>query len=280
MPLAQTLQELAGYPYISATAYQVTKGFKGTEPPDLSTDKKVFIRTYLNKYRVVGCVDSGSDLSIMHESLFSKIFSSHLLQQSNIPVITTFSDTTIPVLGIIKCNVRVHVTHSGIWTNVYVIKDIPNQTPWLIGNDFLRTGLGSLSYIDKGGGAEPLLVLNKPEKIDCTMYYVAPRVLNKCRAYYKLEPGEIAEVEFRLPPAAQVIRKDEILITSAKWEYVSITPSRDTLEYVKSLDCFVATGCVTNTGPHKMEGIIEGKFELINKYKTIEINAGNRIALL
>ncbi len=73
MPLAQTLQELAGYPYISATAYQVTKGFKGTEPPDLSTDKKVFIRTYLNKYRVVGCVDSGSNLSIMHESLFSKI---------------------------------------------------------------------------------------------------------------------------------------------------------------------------------------------------------------
>jgi hypothetical protein len=29
-----------------------------------------------------------------------------------------------------------------------------------------------------------------------------------------------------------------------------------------------------------MEGIIEGKFELINKYKTIEINAGNREALL
>jgi hypothetical protein len=45
-------------------------------------------------------------------------------------------------------------------------------------------GLGSLSYIDKGGGAEPLLILNKPEKIDCTMYYVAPRVLNKCKAYY------------------------------------------------------------------------------------------------
>ncbi len=130
---------------------------------------------------------------------------------------------------------------------MYIIKDIPNQTPWLIGNDFLRAGLGSLSYIDKGGGAEPLLVLNKPEKIDCTMYYVAPRVLIRCRAYYKLEPGEIAEVEFRLPPAAQVIRKDEILITSAKWEYVSITPLRDTLEYVKSLDCFVATGCVTNT---------------------------------
>jgi hypothetical protein len=75
VPLAQTQRELAGYPYISATAFQVAQGFKGTEPQDLATDKKVFIRTYLNKYRVVGCVDSGSDLSIMHESLFSKIFS-------------------------------------------------------------------------------------------------------------------------------------------------------------------------------------------------------------
>jgi len=111
------------------------------------------------------------------------------------------------------------------------------------------------------------------------MYYVlcSPESI---KYYYKLEPGEIAQVEFRLPPAAQVVRTDEILITSRKWEYISITPSRDTLEFCDSLDCFVANGCITNTGPNRMEGIIGGKFELINKYKTVEINRSNRTALI
>jgi hypothetical protein len=208
----------------------------------------------------------------MHDTLFQKIFTNpKCLQHSPIPTITTFSDTTILVLGSLKCNVKLHSTHAGIWTEIYVIQDIPNQTPWLIGNDFLRNSLGSLSYVDKGWGPEPLLTVSSPERTKCTTYYVAPRVLNICRAYYKLEPGEIAQVEFRLPPAAQVVRTDEILITSRKWEYISITPSRDTLEFYDSLDCYVANGCITNMGPNRMEGIIEGKFELINKCKTVEI---------
>ena len=281
VPLSQTLQELAGYPHISATAYEISYSNKGTESQDSVSDKKVFIKTYLNRFRIIGCFDSGSDLTIMHESLFRKVFSNpNCLQHSSIPVITTFSDTTIPVLGSIKCKIKLLPTHSGVWTDIFVIKDVPNQTPWLIGNDFLRSSLGSLSYVNNGLGPEPVLTVTKPEPLKCTTYYVAPRVLNICRAYYKLEPGEIAEVEFRLPPAAQVIRTDEILITSRKWEYISITPSRDNLEFCESLDCFVASGCITNTGPNRMEGIIEGKFELINKYKTIEILEENRIALV
>ncbi len=83
----------------------------------------------------------------------------------------------------LKCNVKLHSTHAGIWTEIYVIQDIPNQTPWLMGNDFLRNSLGSLSYVDKGWGPEPLLTVSSPERTKCTTYYVAPRVLNICRAY-------------------------------------------------------------------------------------------------
>ena len=151
VPLAQTLRELAGYPYVSATAYQMSLTNNELESKDLATDKKVFIKTYINKFRVIGCFDSGSDLTIMHDTLFQKIFTNpKCLQHSSIPTITTFSDTTIPVLGSLKCNVKLHSTHAGIWTEIYVIQDIPNQTPWLIGNDFLRNSLGSLSYVDKG----------------------------------------------------------------------------------------------------------------------------------
>ena len=213
--LAQTLRELAGYPHISATACQVTLTNKETESQDPATDKKVFVKTYLNGYRVIGCFDSGSDLTIMHDSLFRKVFShTNCMKESSIPVITTFSDNTIPVSGSLRCKVKLTSTHPGIWTDVYVIKDIPDQTPWLIGNDFLRCGLGSLSYVDKGWGPEPELTVSEPKFVKCKTYYAAPRVLNICRAYYKLEPGETAEVEFRLPSAAQIIKDDEILITA------------------------------------------------------------------
>ena len=58
------------------------------------SEKKIYIPTYINKLRVVGCVDSGSDLTIMHYSLFErlKIEKSKLLS-SEIKQVTSFSDT-------------------------------------------------------------------------------------------------------------------------------------------------------------------------------------------
>ncbi len=55
--------EIAGYSKISATAnvYNVS-----------CSDKKIYTVTYIGKYRIIGCMDSGSDLTIMHLSLFQK----------------------------------------------------------------------------------------------------------------------------------------------------------------------------------------------------------------
>jgi len=163
---------------------------------------------------------------------------------------------------------------------VYVIRDIPEQTPWLIGNDFLRTSLGTLSYINKGAGPEPLLEVNLPEYVQCTVYYVAPRSLLTCRAHYKLNPKETLEVDFELPQAAQVVESDQILITAKRWEYIAISPSRDTLSYNVARDSYAARGLVTNTSSYRMEGYIEGKFELINQFEAIEVCEKNRTSLI
>ncbi len=61
---------------------------------------------------MIGCLDSGSDITILHMSLFTKVFSdkkylsnsdnlsdSDLLSESDIPYITTFSDNSVPVQG-------------------------------------------------------------------------------------------------------------------------------------------------------------------------------------
>jgi hypothetical protein len=76
--------EIAGYSKISATAnvYNVS-----------CSDKKIYTVTYIKKYRVIGCMDSGSDLTIMHLSLFKRLNLNIKLDRDNVPLITTFSNT-------------------------------------------------------------------------------------------------------------------------------------------------------------------------------------------
>jgi hypothetical protein len=50
------------------------------------SDRKIYIETYLQNFREVGCLDSGSDITILHMSLFLKIFANRTqLQASDIP---------------------------------------------------------------------------------------------------------------------------------------------------------------------------------------------------
>jgi len=77
---------MAGYGNISATSYMV----QPYGPADIvkiisndesltsdklytgDTDNKIYIPIYLKSFRVIGCVDSGSDLTIIHLSVFMK----------------------------------------------------------------------------------------------------------------------------------------------------------------------------------------------------------------
>jgi hypothetical protein len=80
---------MAGYGNISATSFMVWQdsesGRNSITEEDKQilidktsyigdTDNKIYIPVYLRNYRVVGCVDSGSDLTIMHLSIYMKIF--------------------------------------------------------------------------------------------------------------------------------------------------------------------------------------------------------------
>ena len=49
----------------------------------LPSDKKVYIPVYINKFRVIGCVDPGSDLTILHFSLYKKLFKGHIKLEEN-----------------------------------------------------------------------------------------------------------------------------------------------------------------------------------------------------
>jgi transposase InsO family protein len=295
--------EIAGYSKLSATANLIKTNcqrLKEIERPAISiratlwnlthqnptqdpfeSEKKLYIPVHINKYRIIGCVDSGSDLTIMHYSLYCKIREKpHRLAEGEVKCITTFSDTNIGIKGKFSCRLRLNETHQGIEVDMYVIPDIPNQTPLLLGNDLIRKGLGKIGYTNVGGNVYPEITFSSPNLFRCDVFHVAPRDLNRCEAICDLLPHETQDVEFLLNQAAPIIRTDYILITAVQWGTVSIVPSRTEVEFSPKQKAFIGTARVINASDQRFKGRVLGKFETINKFKAIEISRENRTNLL
>ena len=113
--------ELANYPNISATACLVAswQANKGEASRDLPSEKKVYVKTIINRLRIVGCFDSGSDLSIMHASLYCNIFGSvKSLEKSPILDVRSFSNDSIKILGTKQVSLKFQESHRGIPTTI------------------------------------------------------------------------------------------------------------------------------------------------------------------
>ena len=273
--------DLAGYANISATACQINLPYKGNMSRDQDSDKKIFLPTFINKFRLVGCLDPGSDVTLMHESLFNKICHNKLqLQKSNIPEVTSFSDHSISIIGTFNCMIKLNPAHKiGINVNIHVIKDIPNQTPWLLGSNIMANGSGELRFKRTESGPTPYVYFNEPIPYECTTYYVAPRELFLCSAYVDLGPNETEIFEFNLPSASPLVRTDYILITSLCWGETNIPPTRTDIEYYSSRDYYIGCAQVRNNTDTHFKGIVQGKFELITSYDVVPLKSSNKSLL-
>ena len=93
---------------ISATSYSITAESQPmvlncytVNNPNLrlGLDKKIYIPLYVNNMRVIACVDSGSDLTLMQHTLYSKLAGNQKLRKSQVGVIKSYSDNVIKVKG-------------------------------------------------------------------------------------------------------------------------------------------------------------------------------------
>ena len=269
---------IAGYQNISATACMI-KLPPSHQPVkthsilqiDQEKVRKIYIPLYLNNIRTIGCMDSGSDITILQEGLFKRIYKNkwHYLKPSSIPYITTFSDTDIKVQGKINVLMKPDKFKPGISVDIYIVQDIPNVPVFLVGNDVFRTGLVTLSYTGSTQDPYPEVIFNQPKKHICTVYYDPSENLYQCKAKVSLGPNETQDVTISLPRIAPIISTDLILITSIRWDNILITPSRSDVEYISGQDHFVATAQVTNIGEDHFTGEIIGKYELVNQSKSI-----------
>ena len=187
----------------------------------------------MNKFRIVGCLDSGSGVTIMQESLFNQIFKKSMeINQSEVTHIVTFSDDTVNVIGEKTAYVKLEANHPGILMSICIIKDIPNVPSLLLGSDLLELGLGSISYNGDPHNPTPQVTFRAPTYVKCKTFFEASRDIYTCTGTMILEPFEMKEVDFYLNEAAPVIRTDRILITSQYWNTVNLIPTRSELEFV------------------------------------------------
>jgi hypothetical protein len=283
--------EMAGYGKISATSYLLTSGdrrikasFKKGKPTYKcfmthslpGADRKLYIPIFINKFRIVGCVDTGSDMTILHMSYFKKIFKNTThLSCDNLPSITTYSDHTLPIKGKINTLIKLSRNHAGIPVMIYIVEDIQNVPAFLLGTDFLKAGLGMIAYSGSVEDPYPEVIFSYPTEFRVSVYHESPRNLFSCIATCILEPYEIKSTDFFLSQAAPIVRTDHILITGHEWDTISIIPSRSDVEYVACVDKYVATGCVANLSDKVVKCHIQGKYELINNYNMISVQEDN-----
>ena len=206
---------LAGYGNISATSYSVstfsttvtlrTDFSPFTEGSELS--RKIFVPVYLSNYRYISCVDTGSDITILHYSVFAKIFkNTPLFEKGTVDQITTFSGHNIPVKGEASLFIKINPRDRGIFITVRIIDDIPEVPTLLLGNDFLKAGLGIIQYTGNVLDPIPEVAFTHPEYVICTVYYESPRLQHTCMAVATLEPYECKPIEFFLQHSSPVLQ--------------------------------------------------------------------------
>ncbi len=86
--LTTRLFKLAGYSNISAT-FMVNS---------LETDRKMYLTIFIATTRVVGMIDSGSDLTLMQKAMFDKLKIRGLKPMPNM-VVKSFSNNDIQIQG-------------------------------------------------------------------------------------------------------------------------------------------------------------------------------------
>jgi hypothetical protein len=245
--------------------------------------KKLYFAAYLNKYRIIACIDNGSDLTLLQYRHYSMIFERHgiRMDKCEIPYLKSFSENTVTILGQLTCTLKVSLNGPSITITVIVIQDISKSIPSLLfGNDSFKACLAALSYKKKYGGTVAEFTITKPKTFKVPIIQASPYELFSCNIEYDLKPYENKIVQVWLHPAAPVIRTDEVLITSREVDLVQIIPSKSDLNYDYTQECYCASAEIVNVSNNHLVGDHEARIEVLSAYDIYPIDKEHKQQLL
>ena len=130
----------------------------------------------INGLRVTGHLDSGSDVSILQYSLYLNLqrstnYSIDNIQSSTVKGLTSFSGDHIPVKGEIFVNLKFSKESPSSRFRIFVIKDLGITPLLLLGDDLLKTFLGSVSYHQQCSAIFPLVLFKKPTLVNVQTFH-------------------------------------------------------------------------------------------------------------
>jgi hypothetical protein len=300
IPLSDRLMELAGYSKISATScvVRISSRLKASDSEEninleentryaclgssarkeIPVDRQCYVPFYLNNKRVVGLMDSGSEITIIHLSLFKRVFlSDSSMQTSDLSFIRSFSAGEIPILGMKSIQLKPDRYKPGISITLYIIQDIPGVPIFLVGFNVFSQGMIDFNLTGLIEDPTPEIIFKQPTLIHCTVFYESPRSLDICIATdVSLKPYELKWVDFMLSCAAPVIKTDIILISSRKWDTINVIPSRTRIELVSPSQRYHGKALLANTSNMYIENVlVYARYELINDYDMVNISNEN-----
>ena len=273
------LMKMAGMEKVSAKTTLVVSIFnsqlQGEFPPNSIysaniSDRKQYAPFYINKFRIIGLIDSGADMSCMQESLLRKILPRNKWKFDQPQELISASGDTMTALGNLDIDIFLAPNTKPIQTTICIIPDIPNTPDFIFGMNSLAKGKAVIKTSGKDN--KPELIFEYPNYVEHKVYHYSPTEQETCLGFYNLKPYETKTIDMELNPAAAVVRSDIILITSPTLKKVNIFPTRVGIEFDYKKDCYTAEALVSNLTSQHIKGHVWGHFEIITNKSSIPIN--------
>ncbi len=157
------LMKMAGMEKVSAKTTLMVSIFnsqlQGEFPPNSIysaniSDRKQYAPFYINKFRIIGLIDSGADMSCMQESLLRKILPKNKWKFDQPQELISASGDTMTALGNLDIDIFLSPNTKPIQTTICIIPEIPNTPDFIFGMNSLAKG----KAVIKTSGKD-----NKPE---------------------------------------------------------------------------------------------------------------------
>ena len=194
----ERLMELAGMGKISATSYMISifnSQLQGDFPPNsiyatAISDRKQFAPFYINRFRIIGLVDSGADMSCIQENLLKRILPKNKWKLDQPRDLVSASGDIMKSLGNLDIDIFLSPYSKPLHTTVCVIPNIPNTPEFIFGMNSLSEGKAIIKT--SGKNDIPELIFEKPVYTEHTVYHNSPAEQETCKGFYQLKPFELS----------------------------------------------------------------------------------------
>ena len=229
--------------------------------------KKVYIILYLHTHnfsRSSLLLDSGSDLSLIHDSEIKKLLTPKEIMKYKTKCthkVESFSNHSVPILY----NITLPWSHHKAGPVIYLTFSVYTQAvahSLLFGKDNMQKMGMVLSFEE----TSPKVMITNPIAATIESYHTFPQEIQTCSATFSLKPRQTRSIRFEPHHLSNIRKGDKLLISESNNPQIHVLPSHYSAYSISSLPL---VACVTNLSNEPFEGTISAETEQISKEEIV-----------